>query len=258
MADLDLATVLANGEYLKREGDTLVGDAAPGIPGPPGDKGDPGEPGGAVISAFWTWATATTAPPSSGQMRADATMTTLWVNETDTDGFNRAAGLATITTATTLLVRGANGTVVDFSVTATPTDSGTYWTIPVAVIGTAVVTKGARTQINLLSPTSPYRRIIKADTTTAYTPIVTDENKMVTLSNAAAITVTLPQNSAAAFPVGAEVDFLWLGAGQPTFVAGSGATVNATPGLKLRAQYSAATAKKINTNGWVIIGDLAT
>ena len=61
---------------------------------------------------------------------------------------------------------------------------------------------------------------------------------MVTLSNAPAITVSLPQNSAAAFPVGAEVDFLWLGAGQPTFAAGTGATVNGTPGLKLRAQYS--------------------
>ena len=59
---------------------------------------------------------------------------------------------------------------------------------------------------------------------------------MVTLSNAAAITVTLPQNTAAAFPVGAEVDFLWLGVGQPTFAAGTGATVNGTPGLKLRAR----------------------
>ena len=92
------------------------------------------------------------------------------------------------------------------------------------------------------------RRTVKADTTTTYTPIVADENLMVTLSNAAAITVTLPQNSAQAFPVGAEVDFLWFGVGQPTFAAGTGATVNGTPGLKLRARYSAATAKKIATN----------
>jgi len=69
--------------------------------------------------------------------------------------------------------------------------------------------------------------------------------------------VTLPQNSAVAFPIGAEIDFLWLGVGQPTFAAGSGASVGATPGLKMRAQYSAATAKKISTNGWVVIGDLA-
>lgn len=104
---------------------------------------------------------------------------------------------------------------------------------------------------------APIRRTVKADTTTAYAPILTDENQMITLSNAAAITVTLPQNTTVGFPVGAEVDFLWLGVGQPTFVAGSGATVNGTPGLKLRAQYSAATAKKISTNGWVVVGDLS-
>jgi hypothetical protein len=69
--------------------------------------------------------------------------------------------------------------------------------------------------------------------------------------------VTLPQNSAVAFPIGAEVDFLWLGVGQPTFAQGTGATVNSTPGLKMRARYSAATAKKISTNGWVVLGDLS-
>jgi hypothetical protein len=108
-----------------------------------------------------------------------------------------------------------------------------------------------------LDAKAPIRRTLNAQTGTTYTPVIGDENLMVTLSNASAITVTLPQNSAAAFPVGAEVDFLWLGVGQPTFAAGTGATVNGTPGLKLRAQYSAATAKKISTNGWVIIGDLS-
>ena len=111
------------------------------------------------------------------------------------------------------------------------------------------------------APTSsgaPVRRTLNAQTGTTFAPVVADENTMVTLSNAAAVTVTLPSNGTQAFPVGAEVDFLWLGVGQPTFVAGSGATVNATPGLKLRGRYSAATAKKIGTDAWVCIGDLAT
>ena len=105
---------------------------------------------------------------------------------------------------------------------------------------------------------APVRRPLNAQTGTTYAPVVADENTMVTLSNAAAITVTLPSNATQAFPIGAEVDFLWLGVGQPTFVAGSGATVNATPGLKLRGRYSAATAKKIATDGWIVLGDLAT
>ena len=102
------------------------------------------------------------------------------------------------------------------------------------------------------------RRNIKPSTGTAYAPTTADESMMVTLSNAAAITVTMPSNATQAFPIGAEVGFMWLGVGQPTFVAGSGATVNATPGLKLRARYSVATAKKVATNDWVIFGDMAT
>ena len=102
------------------------------------------------------------------------------------------------------------------------------------------------------------RRPLNAQTGTTYAPVVADENTMVTLSNAAAITVTLPSNATQVIPIAAEIDFLWLGVGQPTFVAGSGATVNGTPGLKLRGRYSAATAKKISTDGWVVLGDLAT
>jgi hypothetical protein len=41
------------------------------------------------------------------------------------------------------------------------------------------------------------------------------------------------------------------------FAPGGGAIVNGTPGLRLRAQYSAATAKKIAANTWVVIGDLS-
>jgi Domain of unknown function (DUF4082) len=129
----------------------------------------------------------------------------------------------------------------------------------------ATVTSTARTLLDDTSITAmrttlsaaPTRRGINAQTGTTYTPFTSDENLMITLSNAVAITVTLPSNATAGIPVGAEIDFLWLGVGQPTFVAGSGATVNGTPGLKLRAQYSAATAKKIATDAWVVLGDLS-
>ncbi len=106
-------------------------------------------------------------------------------------------------------------------------------------------------------PAAQIPTTVIADTTTAYAPPLTAQHAMVTLSNAAAITVTLPSNATTAFPIGAEVHFVWLGVGLPTFVAGSGATANGTPGLKLRAQYSAATAKKISTNGWLVFGDLS-
>ena len=125
------------------------------------------------------------------------------------------------------------------------------------VASTTVTAWQANLGLLLGSDVAPARRNLTTITATAFQPTQSEENRMVTLSNAAAITVTLPANSVAPIPIGAEIDFLWLGAGQPTFAAGAGATVNGTPGLKLRAQYSAATAKKIATDAWVVIGDLA-
>jgi hypothetical protein len=42
-----------------------------------------------------------------------------------------------------------------------------------------------------------------------------------------------------------------------TVVATGGVTINATPGLKLRAQWSSATLVKRNTDTWVLVGDLS-
>lgn len=98
---------------------------------------------------------------------------------------------------------------------------------------------------------------INAQTGTTYTPLVTDENKLVTLSNTSAITVTLPQDSDLTFAVGKRIDFLVINTGMATFQAGSGATVQATPSAVTRARWSAVTALKLSSNTWVVIGDLA-
>lgn len=98
---------------------------------------------------------------------------------------------------------------------------------------------------------------INAQTGTTYAPVLTDQGKLVTMTNASAQTVTLPQNTTTAFPIGTQIDFAVLGAGMVTFVAGSGATVNGTPSLITRAQYSAVSLIKISTNGWLAVGDLA-
>jgi hypothetical protein len=92
---------------------------------------------------------------------------------------------------------------------------------------------------------------------TTYTIVVADVNKLVELSNASAITLTVPTNSATpGFGVGDQINLLQTGAGQVT-VGGAGVTINGTPGLKLRAQYSSATLIKRATDTWVLIGDLS-
>lgn len=114
----------------------------------------------------------------------------------------------------------------------------------------------------IFSAGATIRQQINAQTGTSYTPVPTDEGKIVTLANAGAITVTLPQDSVQAIPVGASIDFAWAGAGQPTFALGAGAAwlggTAPTPTLKLRAVGSFATAIKMAANTWALVGDLAS
>ena len=77
---------------------------------------------------------------------------------------------------------------------------------------------------------------------------------MVTLTSASGVTVTV--NSSLGLVAGESIDILQLGAGQVT-IAASSTTVNGTPGLKLRAQYSSATVYCTATNTYVVVGDLS-
>lgn len=94
-------------------------------------------------------------------------------------------------------------------------------------------------------------------TGTTYTLVLTDAQKLITFNNAAAIAVTIPDN-AVAFPYGSTatgIDFLQLGAGTVTFAPAGGVTLNGTPGLRTRAQFSGGTLLKVGENDWVIVGD---
>jgi hypothetical protein len=93
--------------------------------------------------------------------------------------------------------------------------------------------------------------------TVSYTLVLADASKLVEISNASANNLTVPLNSSVAFPIGTQVSLLQTGAGQMTVVATGGVTINATPGLKLRAQWSSATLIKRNTDTWVLVGDLS-
>ena len=92
--------------------------------------------------------------------------------------------------------------------------------------------------------------------TAAYTFVLADRGKLVTVSNGSAVDCTIPPNSSVAFAVGTSIMVAQTGAGQVTMVAGSGVTLRSTPGLKLRAQYSSCTCTKIATDEWLLTGDL--
>jgi hypothetical protein len=107
-----------------------------------------------------------------------------------------------------------------------------------------------------------YQRIVtnvvtNAQTGTAYTLVLADKDKLVEMANASAITLTVPADNTVAYPTGAQITILQTGTGQVTIAGNSGVTVNSTPGLKLRAQWSSATLIKRAANTWVALGDLS-
>jgi hypothetical protein len=110
--------------------------------------------------------------------------------------------------------------------------------------------------------TSPQVNLgINAQTGTTYTTVLADNGKLVTLTNASAIAVTIPPNSSVAYAVGAQINIAQLGAGQVTVSGGVGVTVVSTGGTaaspKARAQYSTLTAVQTSTDNWLIMGDIS-
>jgi hypothetical protein len=88
----------------------------------------------------------------------------------------------------------------------------------------------------------------------SYTLVLGDASKLVEMSGGG--TLTVPTDSSVAFPIGTQLSILQTGASQVT-VGGAGVTINGTPGLKLRTQWSSATLIKRDTDTWALVGDLA-
>lgn len=95
---------------------------------------------------------------------------------------------------------------------------------------------------------------LNAQTGTTYTLVAGDVNKLVTLSNASAVTVTVPNG---VFTAGQQINLQSIGVGQTTVASDGTTTITSTPGLKIRAQYSAATLICTGTNTFTLIGDLS-
>jgi hypothetical protein len=98
---------------------------------------------------------------------------------------------------------------------------------------------------------------LNAQTGTTYTFVATDAGYLVTLTNAAAIALTVPLNSSVPFAIGTQITITQGGVGTVTVAGAVGVTVNSADGdLKLRTQWSSATIIKIATNSWILIGDI--
>jgi hypothetical protein len=96
-----------------------------------------------------------------------------------------------------------------------------------------------------------------AQTGTTYTLALSDASKLVTLSNASPITLTVPAEATTAFPTGSRLDLAQLGAGQVTVSPAAGVTINSKDtNKKLNDQFSAASLIYEGSDVWLLIGDL--
>lgn len=128
--------------------------------------------------------------------------------------------------------------------------------VPVADGGTGASTAaGARTNLGLEIGTdvAPATPSVNAQTGTTYTLDATDNGKIVTCSNASAITVTVPVSLGAGF----HCQIIQLGAGQVTFAA-SGTTINNRQShTKIAGQYGVAVLAAYASNVFALGGDTA-
>lgn len=138
--------------------------------------------------------------------------------------------------------------IADASITSAKLVSNLTLTAPNigAATGTSLTTTGA-----VISHTPINGQLA------SYSLQLSDDGKMVEISSSSAVNLTVPPDSSVNFTIGTSITILQTGAGQITVVEGSGVTINRNPGLKIRAQWCAATLIKRSANTWVLIGDLA-
>lgn len=97
-----------------------------------------------------------------------------------------------------------------------------------------------------------------AQTGTTYTLVAGDLGKLVTTSNASAVTVTIPPS---VFAAGNIINLQSIGVGLTSLAQGSGVTITSTGATAsaptLRAQYSACTIICTASNTFTVVGDIS-
>lgn len=98
---------------------------------------------------------------------------------------------------------------------------------------------------------------LNPQTGTAYTLVLADAGRLVTVDSAALHALTLPPNSSVAFDIGTYLTIAQLGVGQIQVTPGSGVTlVSRGSVFKTAGQYAMATLMKIATDTWILSGDI--
>lgn len=257
------------------------GDSGPtGPTGPTGGTGATGQDGYVGGVRYQFSSTTTDADPGNGRFRFNSgtlgSITFMYISNNSHLSQNQTAWYDTWDDSTTTGNKGyitiqsvsnitSQATV--FAVTGSVIPATNYYKIPVSYISggqlpsTIALSSFSFARSGDTGPTGPIGDFSLAQTvdpakTGAYTIQAADAGKVLMMNATANFTV----DSTTGFTQGQRVDIIRMASGACNVVQGSGVTLNATPGLKLRAQYSAASILCVQTTPSVIyyvIGDLS-
>lgn len=96
--------------------------------------------------------------------------------------------------------------------------------------------------------------------TASHILVLTDrKTTLIRMNVASANTVTIPPNSSVAFPIGTQIMFSQMGAGQVTLTPGSGVTlIGADSAFKSRIQGAVFGIFQVAADTWLAFGDLSS
>jgi len=114
------------------------------------------------------------------------------------------------------------------------------------------LTAGERTKL------TTDKLIVQNNQTASYTLVLTDSDKLVTMTVATANNLTIPLNSTVAYQIGTQIMLSQFGAGQTSIVPTAGVTLNSSlTQRKLANQFATATLIKLGTDTWLLSGNIA-
>ncbi len=174
---------------------------------------------------------------------------------------------------------GATGDIEGVTVSSPITGGGTSGTVNIAIQDASTSQRGSvqlsdststtssvlaatptavKSAYDLAAAATPKLLTFNAQTGTTYTLVIGDADKLVTTSNASAVTVTIPPS---VFSAGQQINVQSIGVGLTSFAQGAGVTITSTGATAsaptLRARYSAATIICTASNTFTVIGDLS-
>ena len=195
-------------------------------------------PSGELATGDFTFVTSGSTNGSKGFILSTTGTITIGTTEINYAQFNASEA---ITAGTNIEKSGSTISVVS---------NPTFANVITASSGVAF-SDGTQTKVGVPSITT-----ISQQASTSWSPSLTDRDKLIEFTSSSAVTITVGADMFVDFPIGTSFDILQVGTGQITIQGGAGVTINATPGLKLRTQWSSATLLKRAADTWIVYGDL--